>query len=154
MTEQRPRPLNSGVSEAMRTMPTRNSRPEIALRRAIHRQGLRYALHAADLPGRPDIVFRSARVAVFVDGCFWHGCPTHSVTPKNNRAWWRRKIEANRSRDRRNDRALRDASWLPVRVWEHSIGVDTANRIVALVRRRRKDLGRGAAFGMGKKRNN
>jgi DNA mismatch endonuclease (patch repair protein) len=119
-------------------MPTRDSRPEIALRRAIHRCGLRYALHAKDLPGRPDIVFRTARVAVFVDGCFWHGCPRHAVLPRNNRAWWKRKITANRMRDKRNDRALRALEWLPMHVWEHADMNAAAARIAGAVRHRRR----------------
>jgi DNA mismatch endonuclease (patch repair protein) len=141
--DSRPRALNRVVSKAMRSMPTRDSGPEVALRQAIHRHGLRYALHAADLPGRPDIVFRSAKVAVFVDGCFWHGCPRHAVLPRNNRAWWRLKITANRSRDRRNDRSLRAVDWLPVHVWEHCDMNAAAIRIVETVRRRRRMLADG-----------
>jgi DNA mismatch endonuclease (patch repair protein) len=136
----RPRALSRVVSKAMRSMPTRDSGPEISLRQAIHRHGLRYALHAGDLPGRPDIVFRSAKVAVFVDGCFWHGCPRHAVLPRNNRSWWRRKITANRSRDRRNDRSLRAVNWLPMHVWEHCDMNVAAIRIAETVRRRRQML--------------
>ena len=70
---------------------------------------------------RPDFVFRKERVAVFVDGCFWHGCPKHATWPANRAAWWRAKIEGNRSRDRRVNRALRRAGWRVVRVWEHQL---------------------------------
>lgn len=121
-------------------MPTRDSWPEIALRRAIHLKGLRYAVHATDLRGRPDIVFRSAKVAVFVDGCFWLGCPRHAVLPRNNREWWRWKITSNQSRDRRNDHSLRAGGWLPVHVWEHSNMNAAATQIAETVRRRRRML--------------
>ena len=70
---------------------------------------------------RPDFVFRRERVIVFVDGCFWHGCPLHGTSPKDNRAFWRKKITANQTRDRRVHRALRQAGWKVLRIWEHSL---------------------------------
>lgn len=73
------------------------------------------------LPGKPDFVFPKLRVAVFVDGCFWHGCPKHATWPKNRAAFWKAKIEGNRSRDRRVDRALRQRGWVVLRIWEHSL---------------------------------
>jgi DNA mismatch endonuclease (patch repair protein) len=79
------------------------------------------------------VVFPRGRVAVYVDGCFWHGCPIHGTRPKNNAEWWREKIEANRARDRDTDRRLREAGWLPVRVWEHESADVAADRIVAAV---------------------
>lgn len=74
-----------------------------------------------DLPGTPDFVFRKERVAVFVDGCFWHGCPKHSTMPANNRVFWRRKLEANVNRDRRVNRLLHAKGWRVVRIWQHSL---------------------------------
>ena len=72
--------------------------------------------------GRLDFVFQKGRVAVFVDGCFWHGCPKHSKLPVNNRAFWRKKMAANKARDRRVNRTLRQANWRVVRIWEHELG--------------------------------
>jgi DNA mismatch endonuclease, patch repair protein len=121
----------------MRAMPTRHSRPEVLLRQLLHRLGLRYRLHGEGLPGRPDVVFRRAKVAVFVDGCFWHYCPLHGMLPRNNREWWRAKLLANRTRDRRNDRALSAQGWLPLHVWEHENMDAVARRVLKHVRRRR-----------------
>ena len=81
--------------------------------------------------GKPDFVFRKARVAVFVDGCFWHGCPKHCNIPASNRSFWKKKLAANKARDRRVNRALRKTGWRVVRIWEH----DLAKRGEACVRR-------------------
>jgi DNA mismatch endonuclease (patch repair protein) len=120
----------------MRAMPTRHSRPEVLLRRLLHGLGLRYRLHGQGLPGRPDVVFRRARIAVFVDGCFWHFCPRHCVLPRNNRLWWKSKLLANRVRDRRNDRALSAVGWLAIHVWEHENMDAAAGRVLKHVQRR------------------
>jgi DNA mismatch endonuclease (patch repair protein) len=77
-------------------------------------------------------VFTRAKLAVFVDGCFWHACPAHGVLPKNNRDWWRTKLEANAARDVAKDAALRELGWLPVHVWEHEDPRDAADRVEAL----------------------
>lgn len=101
----------------------RDSRPERQLRSALHGRGLRYRvdrpLLAAGRRVRPDLVFIGAKVAVFVDGCFWHGCPEHGTMPKANRAYWREKLAANVARDRKDDDALRGAGWVVHRVWSH-----------------------------------
>ena len=114
-----PVPKNTLVSEQMSRMPRESTRPEVELRRELHARGLRVTLHRRDLPGRPDIVLSRARIAVFVDGCFWHACPEHGVLPKNNRAWWRRKLEGNIERDRRKDEELVAMGWMPLHLWEH-----------------------------------
>lgn len=103
----------------MSTMPRRDTKPELALRRILHRRGMRYVLGGAGLPGRPDLVFTRRRIAVFVDGCFWHCCPSHGVRPLANADWWAAKLDANMSRDRRNDEALRQSGWVALHVWEH-----------------------------------
>jgi len=121
----------------MSRMPRKNTGPELALRRELHRRGLRYRLHAA-LPGRPDIAFTAARLAVFVDGCFWHACPLHGTLPRNNRGWWRDKMDANVGRDRSKDAQLRGLGWTVVRVWEHEPVDDAATRIEHLWGRLRR----------------
>jgi DNA mismatch endonuclease (patch repair protein) len=104
-------------------MPRSSTGPELVLRKALHARGVRFRLHRRDLPGTPDIVLPASRIAVFVDGCFWHGCPDHGVIPKNNREWWTAKFEGNAERDARKDKELRQLGWLPVHLWEHlSVG--------------------------------
>ena len=115
---QGPVPLNELVTRQMKRMPRKDSGPEIRLRRSLHRRGLRFRVQAA-LPGRPDIVFPRAKIAVFVDGCFWHRCPEHSTLPKINREWWTTKLTRNAERDREKDDALRELGWEPIHVWEH-----------------------------------
>jgi DNA mismatch endonuclease (patch repair protein) len=116
----------------MQAMPSRDSKPELRLRRELHRRGLRYRLHVQGLPGRPDVAFTAAKIAVFVDGCFWHGCPQHGRQPAHNSDWWRAKIGANKRRDRRNARLLRAAGWSVVRVWEHEDPARAADRIARM----------------------
>jgi DNA mismatch endonuclease (patch repair protein) len=110
-------------------MPRRSTGPELALRRELHRRGLRYRVDLAGLPGRPDIVFTRARLAVFVDGCFWHRCPEHGTLPRNNAAWWLAKLERNVARDRAKDEALRGLGWTVLHVWEHESPGVAADRI-------------------------
>jgi len=113
----------------MKKMPRRDTGAEILLRQALHRLGLRYRVNLRGLPGTPDIALTRARIAVFVDGCFWHQCPEHGVMPKANREWWKAKLEGNTERDRRKDRALRELGWLPFHVWEHEDAAGAASRI-------------------------
>lgn len=120
----------------MKRMGRMDTAPELALRKALTARGLRYRLHRRDLPGTPDIAFISARVAVFVDGCFWHGCADHGVLPKANREWWQAKLAANRARDARKDQALVDTGWLPVHVWEHEDPDAMAEQLAGLVESR------------------
>lgn len=104
----------------MRRVRRRDTKPEMLLRRASWARGLRYRLHASYLPGTPDLVFRGARVAVFVHGCFWHrheGC-RRATTPKTNREYWIPKFEKNVERDRRKEEALTERGWKVVTVWE------------------------------------
>jgi DNA mismatch endonuclease (patch repair protein) len=102
---------------------------------------LRYRLDYKVGPGRsaprPDVAFPRQRVAVFVDGCFWHGCPEHGVRPRTNPSYWEPKIARNRARDARNDEELEAAGWIVVRVWEHEDADDAATRIVKVVKARR-----------------
>lgn len=102
----------------------RDTRPEILLRKTLHSLGFRYRKNFRVGPGsgcEADIVFRGPRVCIFVDGCFWHGCPDHFLVPKANTEWWREKIEANRKRDQRQTADLTEGGWTVLRVWEHEI---------------------------------
>jgi DNA mismatch endonuclease (patch repair protein) len=121
-----PTPSSAAVSAQMRRMPRRDSTGEVRLRSELQRLGLRFRKHLSGLPGTPDVVFTRARIAVFFDGCFWHCCPDHGVLPKSNRAWWKAKLDGNIARDRRNNEALVELGWLPVRVWEHEDLYDAA----------------------------
>jgi len=117
----------------------KDTRPEIALRSALHRRGLRFRKNTrADqaVRCRTDVVFRKARVAVFVDGCLWHRCPTHGKVPSTNRDYWQAKLDANVARDRRNDSSLRAHGWLVLRVWEHEDPSEAAARVERAVRAR------------------
>ena len=116
----------------------RDTKPELALRRAVWKIGLRYRVDIAPISSRrrADLVFTRAKVAVFVDGCFWHSCPTHATTPKANRDWWVDKLETNVRRDRDTDNRLAAAGWTVIRVWEHE-AVDAAAERIALVVRAR-----------------
>lgn len=107
-------------SETMRRVRGRDTSCEVRLRCALHQRGLRYSLRKA-LPGKPDIVFVRAQVAVFVDGCFWHGCPAHCRMPSSNAGYWDAKIARNIARDKRATKELRSLGWRVVRVWEHDV---------------------------------
>lgn len=117
-------------------MPRSSTGPELLLRRELHARGLRFRVQARELPGTPDVVLSKARVAVFVDGCFWHGCPQHCVMPKNNGDWWADKLAANRERDRRKDAQLVEIGWLPLHLWEHTPVAEAADEIVAVWKER------------------
>jgi DNA mismatch endonuclease (patch repair protein) len=115
----------------------KDTAPEMAVRREVHRRGLRYRVDAPPLRGlrrRADLVFTKARVAVFVDGCFWHGCPTHFVPPRTNAQYWLDKIAINRARDRETDAALLAAGWTVLRYWAHEAPLDIAAAVQAAVR--------------------
>ena len=115
---------------------SRDTTSEVLLRSQLHRLGLRFRKHANVDPGvkcKADIVFRRARLCVFVDGCYWHGCRKHFRTPKVNRAWWNEKIADNRKRDRRKTSALRKRGWRVVRIWEHELGSQRIDQIVRTI---------------------
>jgi DNA mismatch endonuclease (patch repair protein) len=115
----------------------RDTSPELALRSAAHRLGMRYRVSVRplkDLRRTADLVFTKAKVAVFLDGCFWHGCPEHHTVAATNAAYWAEKVDANRARDRDTDRRLGEAGWTSIRVWEHEDPTEAAKRIQAAVR--------------------
>lgn len=124
----------------MQVQRTRDTKPEMAIRRLLHASGLRYRVDRAPLRGlrrRADIVFGRAKVAVYIDGCFWHGCPQHG-RPRTvaNPEYWAAKIERNRKRDADTDRRLVEAGWTVVRAWEHEPPGDVAAQVEAVVRMR------------------
>lgn len=124
------------VRAVMRGNSVVSTKPELALRSELHRQGLRYHVHRAPIVSircRADVVFARARVAVFVDGCFWHRCPEHGTSPSINSPYWQAKLDRNVARDQRNNTMLAEAGWLILRVWEHEIVEDAADRIAAAV---------------------
>ena len=118
----------------------RDTKPEVRLRSELHRRGLRFRkdllVRTPEAKARVDICFTRARVAVFVDGCFWHMCPIHHHMPKRNTDYWVPKLAANVARDRRVDAAFRDAGWMIIRCWEHEPPGDAADRVEAVVRAR------------------
>lgn len=120
---------------ARRTMQAnrrRDTKPELAIRRILHARGLRYRTDVRpdrSIRRHADIVFTKAKIAVFVDGCFWHGCPEHFIPPKANADYWAQKIEGNQKRDANTNDVLKDAGWTVLRFWEHDDPASSADRI-------------------------
>lgn len=133
----RPAASSDDARRRMKRQRRTGTRPEIALRKYLWRGGLRYRvdyrLPLRGLRRRADIAFPGPRVAVFVDGCFWHCCPEHGTRPVNNAAWWAAKLDANVARDADTDLRLAEAGWTVVRVWEHAEIVESAQRIRRVV---------------------
>ncbi|GAA4633067.1 very short patch repair endonuclease [Actinoallomurus vinaceus] len=128
---------SAGVRKSMQSNKGRDTGPELALRRAAHALGLRYRVSVRPIPSvrrTADLVFTKAKVAVFLDGCFWHGCPAHHTVAKTNADYWAEKLLGNRERDRDTDRRLAEAGWRVLRVWEHEDPTEAAARIAELVR--------------------
>lgn len=136
----RPVPSSPEASLRMQRVRQKNTSAESALRDELHALGLRYRVQVPVLtkPRRvADVAFSGLRVAVFVDGCFWHGCPTHATWPKKNAEFWRSKIVANQARDRDTDARLRAEGWAVVRVWAHEPPSKAASRIAKVVAKRK-----------------
>ena len=129
-----PQASSAGRRRNMQANRRRDTRPELALRSALHRAGYRYRCDLRiDLPEgrvRPDIVFTRKRVAVFVDGCFWHSCPEHGSRPSVNQSYWSPKLARTVERDARNTRSLEDAGWTVIRIWEHEDLDRSVERVV------------------------
>jgi DNA mismatch endonuclease, patch repair protein len=129
---------SASVRAVMRANRKTNSGPELKLRSAIHRLGLRFR-PVSRPPGLSivvDILFPRSKVAVFVDGCYWHGCPSHGTSPKTNSDYWIPKIERTQQRDAHNDEVLRRAGWEPIHIWEHEPVAEAAKRVAEAVRAR------------------
>ncbi|WP_078967949.1 MULTISPECIES: very short patch repair endonuclease [unclassified Streptomyces] len=122
---------------------SRDTAPELLLRSLVHAAGLRYRVAAKPLPKMrrtADMLFRPAKVAVFIDGCFWHGCPEHFVMPKTNQPYWEEKIGRNIQRDRDTDNRLAEAGWLVLRFWEHLEPEACAATVIKVVAARRQEV--------------
>jgi DNA mismatch endonuclease (patch repair protein) len=123
---------SSAIRRTMVGNRPRDTAPELAVRSAVHRLGLRYRVSVRPVPAlrrTADLVFRRVQLAVFVDGCFWHGCPEHATSPALNRDFWRTKLDRNRMRDEETDAALERAGWAVLRIWEHEDPHEAALRI-------------------------
>ncbi|WP_271219538.1 very short patch repair endonuclease [Streptosporangium carneum] len=133
-----PAPLNEGRSRNMQANRRSDTKPEVALRRALHRLGLRYRkdlrLDVAEVKVRPDIVFTAKKVAIFIDGCFWHVCPEHGRQPTTNEWYWAPKLRRNMERDQLVNSALEAAGWRVVRLWEHEPLPAAVAAVVAAVK--------------------
>ncbi len=140
--EPRPRSYRPGTDPVTSARMSRQRRagtkPELVLRRELHRRGIRYFVDRAPIRGqrrRADLVFPRRRIAVYVDGCFWHCCPDHATYPKNNAEWWAEKLAGNVARDRETDAALAAAGWQVIRIWEHEDAILAADRVQAALDR-------------------
>ncbi|MFF7964618.1 very short patch repair endonuclease [Streptomyces sp. NPDC007903] len=139
-------PTGSWASSAarrrnMQAIRSRDTTPERLIRSLVHAQGFRYRVAARPLPNlrrTADLVFRPAKLAVFIDGCYWHGCPQHYVPPKTNPGYWSDKVARNMARDRDTDDQLRAAGWTVLRFWEHDPAEECALKIAATVSQLRK----------------
>ncbi|MDR6978576.1 DNA mismatch endonuclease (patch repair protein) [Streptomyces sp. 3330] len=139
------KPLSPSVSARMSRQVSKDTAAELSVRRLLHAAGLRYRVEYP-VPGmarrRIDVAFTSVKVAVLIDGCFWHGCPEHATQPKSNAEWWRQKLDRNMARDMETTEHLMAAGWEVLRFWEHEAPEDVALRIAAAVRHRRAQRGR------------
>ncbi len=148
----RPAASNEATQRRMRTQKRRETRPELGLRHELWARGLRYRVDA-QLPlaahrRRADLLFRGARVAVFVDGCYWHACPVHGTMPKSNKEWWNNKLRMNVQRDRDTDTKLAELGWRSVRIWEHEDPMKAADYVEAIVwERTRRAAPKGSTRG-------
>lgn len=136
------KPSSPSASNRMKAVRREGTQAELALRQALDELGLEYETNVRPLPDfnrKADILFRKENIAIFVDGCFWHGCPIHGTQSKANAEFWRKKIEANKRRDMETNRILETNGWLVVRVWEHENVKDAAQRILQFVRENQKD---------------
>ena len=128
-----PTPSSEAVTRQMRGNKRRDTRPELRVRRVLHAAGLRFRVDftvtTSDRRVRVDIAFSAAKLAIFVDGCFWHGCPLHGHTPGVNAAYWTAKLTRNRERDEAVNQSLREQGWQVMRIWEHETTADALSAV-------------------------
>jgi DNA mismatch endonuclease (patch repair protein) len=139
-TPEYPFPSSPAATATMKANRRVDTRPEALLRSALHRKGLRFRkdvyLRVGDVRTKADIVFRPRRIAIYLDGCFWHSCPEHGQLPRANRTYWKPKLERNVRRDQEVTRALRVDGWTVIRIWEHEPVDHAARKIHEAVKRR------------------
>lgn len=143
------RPSSPGVSARMSRQARRDTKPEVAVRKLLHAAGYRFRVNARvpDMPRRTiDIAFTRAKVAVMIDGCFWHGCPVHATQPKSNAEWWREKLDRNMARDRETTEHLAAAGWTVLRFWEHEAPDGAAELVAAAVEQERRTRNKGGGL--------
>ncbi|MBL1288083.1 very short patch repair endonuclease [Streptomyces sp. NPDC057699] len=143
------RPSSPGVSARMSRQARRDTKPEVAVRKLLHAAGYRFRVNARvpDMPRRTiDIAFTRAKVAVMIDGCFWHGCPVHATQPKSNAEWWREKLDRNMARDRETTEHLAAAGWTVLRFWEHEAPDGAAELVAAAVEQGRRTRNKGGGL--------
>ncbi|WP_405662844.1 very short patch repair endonuclease [Streptomyces sp. NBC_01166] len=134
------KPSSPGVSARMSRQARRDTAPEVAVRKLLHASGYRYRLNerVPHMSRRTiDIAFTRAKVAVFLDGCFWHGCPEHATQPKSNAEWWRQKLDRNMARDVETTAHLVAEGWVVLRFWEHQYPAQVAEQVAEVVDRRK-----------------
>lgn len=139
------KPSSPDVSARMSRQASRDTAPEVAVRKLLHASGYRYRLNerVPHMSRRTiDIAFTRAKVAVFLDGCFWHGCPEHATQPKSNAEWWRQKLDRNMARDVETTAHLVAEGWTVLRFWEHQSPVQVAERVAEVVDRRKSAKGK------------
>lgn len=135
--QNRPRASSEFIRKKMSDQKRRDTAPEMAIRQVLHARGLRYRVNY-QLPNsrrRADIVFTRQKLAIFIDGCFWHSCPIHGSIPKKNRGWWVAKLQGNVQRDRDTDTHLRNLGWNVLRIWEHQKPLEAVQQIEAMLQK-------------------
>ncbi|MET7646334.1 very short patch repair endonuclease [Streptomyces sp. NPDC005426] len=143
-------PSSPGVSARMSRQARRDTAPEVAVRKLLHASGYRYRLNerVPHMPRRTiDIAFTRAKVAVFLDGCFWHGCPEHATQPKSNAEWWRQKLDRNMARDAETTAHLVAEGWTVLRFWEHQPPTQVADQVAKAVDREKAAKRTGSESG-------
>lgn len=121
-------------SETMRAVRSSNSKMEVAFRKLLFSKGIRYRKNVSDLPGKPDIAIKSKKIVIFLDSCFWHGCPQHLRRPQSNKVYWDSKIELNKKRDQNINNEYRKMGWRIIRFWEHEIRVNQYKAIERIIK--------------------
>ena len=131
---------SAGVRASMQSNRGRDTKPELSLRHMLHRRGLRYYVNRRPIPSlrrTADIVFPRRKIAVFVDGCFWHGCPDHHTVSKTNPEYWSEKVRLNKQRDQETTLLMREAGWMVLRFWEHVSAEEASDEVERVVNLRR-----------------